>query len=119
MSDSDYQVSNRITHSGSRSLFQSIFLASSGALGPHTLCYHQQADSLLLLLLFSTTPTATAVQYEQPYGEAAGDGAFDESYKAALEPFWRAQKQEISQASTDISEYKSQQLPLARIKKVC
>jgi hypothetical protein len=35
-----------------------------------------------------------------------------------LEPFWASQKQEISQASTDLAEYKSQQLPLARIKKV-
>jgi hypothetical protein len=82
-----------------------------------TLCYQQQGLTLLLLL-FPPTPTATAAQYEQPYGEVAGEGAFDEAYKAALEPFWRAQKQEISQASTDISEYKSQQLPLARIKKV-
>ena len=56
--------------------------------------------------------------YEQPYGHESGPGQFDEAYRAALEPFWAAQKQEISQASTDISEYKSQQLPLARIKKV-
>jgi hypothetical protein len=118
MSDSDYQVSAWLIHSGSKVHFRCILTASSGAFAPCIdLCYQLQAD-LLLLLLFSPTPTATAVQYEQPYGEAAGDGAFDEAYKAALEPFWRAQKQEISQASTDISEYKSQQLPLARIKKV-
>lgn len=57
-------------------------------------------------------------QYENSYGHEGGEGQFDEAYRAALEPFWRAQKQEISQASTDISEYKSQQLPLARIKKI-
>jgi len=57
-------------------------------------------------------------QYEQPYGHEAGQGQFEEAYKAVLDPFWAAQKQEISQASTDLSEYKSQQLPLARIKKV-
>jgi hypothetical protein len=68
---------------------------------------------LLLLLLWPHS------QYENSYGHEGGEGQFDEAYRAALEPFWRAQKQEISQASTDISEYKSQQLPLARIKKVC
>lgn len=56
-------------------------------------------------------------QYEQPYGGEEGSANFEESYRAALEPFWAQQKQEISQSSTDISEYKSQQLPLARIKK--
>lgn len=61
----------------------------------------------------------TSLQYENSYGHEGGEGQFDEAYRAALDPFWRAQKQEISQASTDISEYKTQQLPLARIKKVC
>lgn len=56
---------------------------------------------------------------QEGYGHQPGEGHFDDAYRSVLEPFWRAQKQEISQASTDLSEYKSQQLPLARIKKVC
>ncbi len=71
-----------------------------------------QTCSHLLLLSVDTTQV-------EPYGHQPGDGHFDEAYRAVLDPFWRAQKQEISQASTDLSEYKSQQLPLARIKKVC
>jgi hypothetical protein len=76
------------------------------------------ADNAIVLLLLLQFRPRHVQQYEQPYGHQPGEGQFDEAYRAALDPFWQAQKQEISQASTDISEYKSQQLPLARIKKV-
>lgn len=36
-----------------------------------------------------------------------------------LKRFWKQQAEEIDRSGTDPSEFKSQQLPLARIKKVC
>jgi hypothetical protein len=68
------------------------------------------------------THTHTHTPRTQYYGRGAddqyADGEIEEAYEAALRPFWAAMKHEVSACGSDLAEYKNQQLPLARIKKV-